>query len=137
MKPDIEAFSEKNTQDKIIAGFDHYKRVYNLAKKILEGQKYDDDILHAAAFLHDLIVDDPHEEHSAKRAKEFLKEKGWKEDKIAEVEHCILNHTFKGKPKSKEAIALHDADLLDFLGSTGFARLSVWAHIWNDAKTLQ
>lgn len=135
-KEEIEKYSEENTEDKIIAGFDHYQRIYKHAREIIEGE-YDDDVLHAAAFLHDLVIDDPHEQKSVEKAINFLKESGWSQEKLDAVKHCILEHVPNGKPETKEAIAIHDSDMLDFLGATGITRLSIWAREWNEATTIK
>jgi uncharacterized protein len=130
----IEAFSRKRLGDDPVAGFDHFKRVYRIAKKL--GKGYDDEILHAACFLHDIVQKEPHHKLSAREAKRFLLKIGFPREKIHAVEEVILNHIARGKPKSKEGILLHDADLLDFLGAVGFARLSIAAFAWEEVSEL-
>ncbi len=44
-------------------------------------------------------------------------------DKFPAVRAAILGHVYDREPEGPEAVALHDADLLDFLGATGAARM--------------
>ncbi len=135
----IEAHAKDKLQDELAAGFDHFKRVYSTAKKIAKKAeiKYDDQILHAACFLHDIDQNEPHAEKSAEEAEKFLKDTDFPEDKITLVKKAILCHIPNGKPNTDEAILLHDADLIDFLGATGIARLSIAAWDWFNAKELK
>lgn len=140
MKDKIEKFAGEKLKDEVAAGIDHFRRDYEIAKKLaeLEDLKYDDEILHAACFLHDLY-DDSGEEHniSAQRiAKPFLKEIGFPNNKIETVKEAIREHLTSGNPKSNEAILLHDADLIDFLGATGIVRLSIGAWDWMGKTSL-
>lgn len=140
MKEKIEKFAAEELEGEVAAGVDHFKRDYEICKKLagLENLKYDDEILHAACFLHDL-EDDSGEEHniSAQRiAEKFLKEINFPVEKIEAVKEAIREHLTSGKPKSVEAILLHDADLIDFLGATGIVRLSIGAWDWMGKMTL-
>jgi len=139
IKEKIERFSKKKSEQELGAGFDHFTRVYRVAKELAKKAKlkYDDEVLHAASFLHDIELENPHEELSLKLAIEFLQKNGFQKTKIEHVKEVILNHTPKRAPKSNEAKLLHDADLLDFLGATGVARLSYATAAWWEEYTLQ
>lgn len=119
---------------RLARGFDHCNRVYHLAKQLDDG--YDDEVLYAATYLHDIILSEPHQLQSAEKAEAVLHEVGFKPEKIALVKEAILNHIPEGNPNFKEAIMLHDADILDSLGMTGITRLAIGAFFWKGAKTL-
>lgn len=135
MKKSIEKFAAKKLGKELAAGIDHFQRVYKLAK--LLRLKYDDQVLHAACFLHDVSEDEPHQKFAATTAEEFLKSINFPKEKIPLVKKAILEHVPLGKPKSNEAILLHDADLLDFLGATGVTRLSIGAWDWMEKNSLE
>ena len=124
----IEAYVKSHTLADSICGFDHCKRVYLMAKRL--GRDYDDNVLHAAAFLHDIgIHRKNHEKASAERAEKVIGD-SLQKHKLHEVKEAIINHVSEGKPKSPEAILIHDADMLDYLGMTGFIRLVFIARDW-------
>lgn len=116
-------------------GLDHSKRNFAVSTQLarLEHLNVDEDVLFAAALLHDLGglpghaqpgVD--HAERSAAIAPAILLERGFPPEKVEAVKEVILAHRYYGSttPTSPEAIVFHDADLLDFLGSIGLARLA-------------
>lgn len=135
LKQKIEEHSKKRTQKELAAGFDHFIRVYRTAKSLASG--FDDQALHAACFLHDIILDEVHEKSSYNYAENFLKRIDFPEEKLKIVRDAILNHVPEGRPKTIEGVLLHDADLLDFLGATGIARTSIGAREWHGATTLK
>jgi len=114
-------------------GWSHSERDYLLAGKLAVAERLpiDDDVLFAAAFVHDVGaiggfqkegVD--HAVRSAELAGPLLREFGFPEQKIAAVREAILGHMHDRTPGPRsESIVLHDADTLDFLGSVGIARL--------------
>ncbi len=135
-RKEIENYAEEKLSNNLPAGLDHFKRVYAVAKTLAED--YDDEVLHAAAFLHDIIQDEPHQKLSAEHAVKWLREHNFPEEKLAKVKETIENHTPNGKPQCIEAKMLHDADILDFLGATGIARISgLTAQDWFECKTLK
>ena len=141
MKQKIENFAEEKLGNEVAAGIDHFSRDFDIAKKLaeLENIDYDEEILHAACFLHDLF-DESEEEHNivaAKIAGEFLLSINFPNEKIEKVQEVIREHLPNGKPKSKEAILLHDADLIDFLGAIGIVRLSIGAWDWMGKSSLK
>ncbi|MDF1520760.1 MAG: HD domain-containing protein [Brevefilum sp.] len=119
--------------------FDHVLRVYRVATRIANAEGADLEIVQAAALLHDSQGSAPGEpgnaraEHhiaSAEFANEVLRSKGWPEEKIKAVQHCIRSHRFRGKedaPETLEAKVLFDADKLDVLGAIGAARTVAYA----------
>jgi uncharacterized protein len=119
---------------RLARGFDHVNRVYHLAKQLED--EYDDEVLYAATYLHDIILTEPHQLQSAEKAEAVLHEVGFQPVKIAQVKEAILNHIPEGNPKSTEGKMLHDADMLDSLGMSGIARLAIGAFFWKGAKSL-
>jgi len=119
---------------RLARGLDHTNRVYHIAKKLAEN--YDDEILYAATYLHDVILVEPHQLQSAERAEAILHEVGFNPDKITKVKDAILNHIPEGNPATIEGKMLHDADILDSLGIVGFTRLAIGAFFWRGAKTM-
>ncbi len=119
---------------RLARGFDHVNRVYHIAKQLEDS--YDDEVLYAATYLHDIMLIEPHQLQSAEKAEAILHEVGFRPGKIAFVKEAILNHIPEGNPVSTEARMLHDADILDSLGMTGMTRLAIGAFFWKGAGTL-
>jgi uncharacterized protein len=113
-------------------GWRHSERDFLLARQIAreEGLAIDEDVLFAAAFLHDSGAVPPfakegvdHAARSAELAGPMLRKAGFPMAKYPAVRAAILGHMFdKDSGDGAEARALHDADSLDFLGATGIAR---------------
>jgi uncharacterized protein len=113
-------------------GWRHSERDFLLARQIAreESLAIDEDVLFAAAFLHDCGAIPPfakegvdHAARSAELAEPLLRGAGFPMAKFPAVRAAILGHMFdKEAGDRSEAIALHDADALDFLGATGIAR---------------
>ena len=121
-----------------IHDFDHVQRVYELCNHIGEIEGANWKILSTAALLHDACGAAPgtkermeHHLASALLAEKVLGEKGWPEEDIQAVMHCIRAHRYRGteKPESLEAKVLFDADKLDVLGAIGVARVIGYAAI--------
>lgn len=127
-------YSKDMTAGRLARGFDHCNRVYHIAKQLED--HYDDEVLYAAAFLHDIILSEPHQLQSAEKAEAILHEVGFNPEKIEQVRLAILNHIPEGNPESKEAKMLHDADILDSLGMVGITRLAIGAFFWKGVKTM-
>ena len=134
MRKIILQYAKDMTAGRLARGFDHCNRVYHLAKQLED--RYDDEVLYAASFLHDIILSEPHQLASAERAEAVLHEVGFKPEKISLVKEAILNHIPEGTPSLKEGKMLHDADMIDSLGMTGLTRLAIGAFFWKGAKTL-
>ena len=115
--------------------FSHQPRLYQLAKLLAEGKPHDDDVLFAAAWLHDLGVfighrpEDTaalaawdHVAYVAGKGPKLLQEFGFPEKKIAAVIEVIRAHLPSSKPTSFEGVVLRDADILEQLGAIGALR---------------
>jgi uncharacterized protein len=136
MRKLIQQYAKDLTAGRLASGFDHSFRVYHFTRTIGEGMEYDDEVLHAACFLHDVEMSVGHPKSSAERAEAILHETGFTPDKIPLVIDAIANHMPDGKPLTVEAKLLWDANLLDSLGAVGFARLAVGAFIWYHYKSM-
>ncbi len=137
MRKLIQQYAKDLTAGRLASGFDHSFRVYHLTRQIGEGMQYDDEVMHAACFLHDVEMSVGHPKSSAEKAEAILHETGFTPDKIPLVIDAITNHMPDGKPITVEAKLLWDANLLDSLGAVGFARLAVGAFIWYHYKSMQ
>ncbi len=113
-------------------GYSHSSRDYRLARELAEADhvQLDDDVLFAAAYLHDMGMFAPwavpkrdHAEVAADRVASVLKETSFPMEKIAKVENAIRTHMYDRDPQGSEALYLHDADALDWLGAIGAARI--------------
>jgi uncharacterized protein len=115
--------------------YSHQPRLYALACKLGTGMEFDDDILFAACWLHDLGVFIGHrpEEPEAlahwdnvayaiKKVPPLLMSWGFPALKIPAVQDAIRQHHPQASPVTTEAILLHDADLLELLGAVGLLR---------------
>lgn len=113
-------------------GVRHSERNYVLGMTLAEaeGLNVDADVLFAAAFLHDWGGIEPfasrgvdHAVRSVELAEPFLTDAGFPMEKFPAVRAAILGHMYDKEPEGSEAVVLHDADALDFLGALGAARL--------------
>jgi uncharacterized protein len=126
--------------------FDHVLRVVAMAEKIALAEGADVEIVHTAALLHDIGLDEGragHETSAANRAREILRdlrpertlseasaESKWQskdayfDEFIEAVAHAIEAHRFRSgpTPRTLEAKVLFDADKLDAIGAIGVAR---------------
>ena len=115
--------------------FSHQPRLYALTQAIGAGEKYDDDVVFAAVWLHDLGVFVGHrpEEpaalaawdcvaYSMKQTPELLRRFGFPAEKIPAVVEAIRTHQPKDSPASMEGIILRDADILEQLGAVTVLR---------------
>jgi HD superfamily phosphodiesterase len=108
--------------------WNHTKRVIkNLF--IIKGEGCDFDLKKTiiAAIIHDIgyiKVIEGHERVSTQIMKTAL-DKMWDHQTINEVCHIVESHQFNGamKPQTNDAMALHDADILDFSGEKGIINL--------------
>ena len=132
----VEAYirAEAQPRDK----FGHQPRLYALACRLGEGLVYDDDILFAAAWMHDLGVflghrpKNPaelarwdHVPYTVAQTRELLIRWGFPTEKIDGVEEAIRTHQPKDEPILIEAVLLRDADILEQLGAIGALRAVV------------
>ena len=113
-------------------GYSHSVRDYGLAREMAAADQVslDDDVLFAAAYLHDMAAfapwEDPKLDHSdvgARVIETVLKGSGFPMQKIDAVRAAIRTHMYYREPLDAEALYLHDADALDWLGAIGVARI--------------
>ncbi|HEX4165391.1 MAG TPA: hypothetical protein VHZ55_07945 [Bryobacteraceae bacterium] len=115
--------------------FGHQPRLCALAVQIGQGQSYDDDVVHAAAWFHDLGVFSGHRPESPselerwdntayamKCAPDILESLGFPATKIPAVVEAIRTHQAAEEPATTEGVILHDADILEQLGAVGVLR---------------
>ncbi len=115
--------------------FGHQPRLYALTRAVGEGLNYDDDIVFAAVWMHDLGVFIGHrpEEpvalaawdnvaYAIDRTPRLLTEFGFPVEKIPAVLEAIRTHQPHMEPESIEATILRDADILEQLGAVGILR---------------
>jgi HD domain len=113
-------------------GYSHCLRDYALARELAaaDAVALDDDVLYAAAFLHDIAAFAPwedakldHSDVGAQVGQSILKDSGFPMTKIDAVQGAIRTHMYYRDPVGPEALYLHDADALDWLGAIGAARI--------------
>jgi uncharacterized protein len=123
----------------------HQPRLYALTRLIGEGLSYDDDVVYAAAWLHDLGVfvghrpEDPGElaawdnvSYAMKQAPAVLLRSGFPATKVVQVVEAIRTHQPHLTPEALEGTILRDADILEQLGAIGILR--VVAKIGRDTR---
>jgi uncharacterized protein len=123
----------------------HQPRLYSLTRLIGEGLAYDDDVVYAAAWLHDLGVfighrpEDPAQlagwdnvSYAMKQTPAILAQFGFPATKVAAVVEAIRTHQPHLHPETMEGTILRDADILEQLGSIGILR--VVAKIGRDTR---
>ena len=117
--------------------FGHQPRLYRLTRLVGEGQRYDDDVVYAAAWLHDLGVFIGHRpeelaalaawdnvRYAMEQAPAVLRRLRFPEQKIPAVVEAIRTHQAEADPQSVEGIVLRDADILEQLGAIGILRVA-------------
>jgi uncharacterized protein len=123
------------TQALPVDKFGHQPRLYALAAELAQGMECDDDVIFAAAWLHDIGVfighrpENPaelarwdHVPYTIAQARGLLTGWGFPAEKIDAVAEAIRTHQPKDEPVSPEAILLRDADILEQLGAVGLLR---------------
>jgi uncharacterized protein len=114
----------------------HQPRLYALTGLIGQGLFYDDDVVYAAAWLHDLGVfirhrpENPDElagwdnvAYAMKLAPSVLHQVGFPAEKVVAVVEAIRTHQPHLAPSSLEGTILRDADILEQLGAIGILRI--------------
>jgi hypothetical protein len=113
-------------------GYSHCLRDYALARQLAAADhvQLDDDVLYAASYLHDMAAFAPwedvkvdHSDVGARVVDTVLKGTGFPMEKIDAVRGAIRTHMYYRDPAGPEALYLHDADALDWLGAIGVARI--------------
>ena len=130
-------------------------RLYALACRVGKGMNFDDDVVFAAAWMHDLGVflghrpSDPDQplgpralhHHSHARTAFGLEDSV---EKVEGVVAAIRTHQPQDEPETLEAVILRDADILEQLGAVGamravckigrdthdFLRFRAWFRCW-------
>ncbi len=116
--------------------FSHQPRLYQLARELGATESFDDDVLFAAAWLHDLGVfvghrpEDlvqlaawDHIAYAMKNAPAVLQSVGFPPAKIPAAMETIRTHLPSREPTSIEGTLLRDADILEQLGAIGILRM--------------
>jgi uncharacterized protein len=125
--------------------YGHQARLYELTKEIGAGLAYDDDVVFAAVWLHDLGVfegnrpADPeelqcwdHVAYAVRRTKDLLAKSDFPDAKIQQVIQVIEEHQPKDVPMTIEAKIVRDADILEQLGAIAVMRTA--AKLGNDTR---
>jgi len=115
--------------------FGHQPRLYALTRLIGKGMEYDDDVVYAAAWLHDLGVfvghrpEDPellarwdHVAYTVEKLPAILTGFGFPSEKVPAVLDAVRTHQPKDDPATIESVILRDADILERLGAMGALR---------------
>jgi uncharacterized protein len=115
--------------------YGHQPRLYALTKLVGKGLEYDDDVVFAASWLHDLGVfvghrpDDveslskwDHVAYALERTPAILEEAGFPTAKTMRVLEVIKTHQPQDDPKTVEGLIMRDADILEQLGAVGILR---------------
>lgn len=122
-------------QARPIDKYSHQPRLYRLTQQIAAGLEYDDDIVYAAVWLHDLGVFIGHRPeqiealsrwdnvaYAVERVPALLDGWGFPAGKIAGVVEAIRTHLPSGDPQAIEGVILRDADILEQLGAVTILR---------------
>jgi uncharacterized protein len=115
--------------------FSHQPRLHRLAARLAEDRTFDDDVLFAAAWMHDLGVfvghrpEDParlaawdHVAYAIKEIPPLLQRFGFPAGKIPAVLEVIRTHQPSDRPTTFEGVLMRDADVLERLGAIGILR---------------
>jgi uncharacterized protein len=118
--------------------FGHQPRLYALASRLGRGMEFDEDVLFAAAWMHDLGVfighrpEDPdqlarwdHTPYTITRSNLLLSGWGFPESKLQAVADAIRTHQPDDEPNRIEGVLLREADILEQLGAIGAMRVLV------------
>src|ERR1700760_3248140 len=132
-RPAIQAYIAREARP--IEKFGHQPRLYALARQVGAGLDYDDDVLFAGAWLHDIGVFSGHRPadlealarwdnvaYAMERAPALLTEAGFPQARMGAVVEAIRTHQAAAQPLTIEGIILRDADILEQLGAIGILR---------------
>ena len=123
------------TQANPVDKFSHQTRLYELTRAVGTGQQYDDDIVFAAVWLHDLGVFIGHRPknpaelaawdcvaYAMEKTPEVLVHLGFPSEKIPGVVEVIRTHQPSATPLAIEGTIVRDADILEQLGAAAILR---------------
>ena len=129
----IEAYIRREASP--VDKFGHQPRLYALTRLVGAGLSYDDDVVHAAVWMHDLGVFYGHRPNDLKELKRWdsvkyamerspwlLASFGFPSTKIDAVVEAIRTHQPSGDPVTIEGVILRDADILEQLGAIAILR---------------
>lgn len=103
----------------------HLFRIRNIALMLSKKEGGRKDIIEAASWLHDVGLiygDKGHDARGRRVARKFLSKLRLQQDEINRILHCIEAHEGRVRAASKEAMVVHDADVLDKMGPLGIIR---------------
>lgn len=122
-------------QARPVEKFGHQPRLYALTRDVGAGQNYDDDVVFAAVWLHDLGVFVGHRPenpaalaawdcvaYAMQMTPGVLGKLGFPARKIPAVVEAIRTHQPQEKPTTIEGVIVRDADILEQFGATGILR---------------
>lgn len=123
-------------------GWEHVRRVYELALRIAREEGADPLIVGLAALLHDVgrLVHHKGVHHallSVEESRDILKAYPLTQEQVEAVLHAIEAHSFSQgiEPRTLEARVLRDADRLDGLGALGILRWAISGTIRRKPQT--
>jgi uncharacterized protein len=123
-------------------GWEHVRRVYDLALRIADEEGADQLITGSAALLHDIgrlihRKGTPHALLSVEESREILKRYPVGPEQVENILHAIEAHSFSQgiEPRTLEARVVRDADRLDGLGALGILRWAISGTIKRKAQT--
>ncbi|HVB75459.1 MAG TPA: HD domain-containing protein [Ktedonobacteraceae bacterium] len=132
-----------NHSDDPAHGWEHIRRVYDLAMYIAEQEGADGFICGMAALLHDLgRLSREHGQHhaelSASEAWALLSRQKVSPEAQEAIIHAIVAHSFSHgiEPRTLEAYIVRDADRLDSLGAIGILRWAITGAVRRTPNTL-
>ena len=118
-----------------IEKYSHQPRLYQLAAQLGAAYPHDDDVLYAAAWLHDIGVFSGHRPSDPLKLADWdnvtyaleivprlLADWQFPSEKIAAVIAAIATHLPSQQPTTPEGVLLRDADILEQLGAVGVLR---------------
>jgi uncharacterized protein len=126
----------------------HQVRLYELSRQVGIHSVYDDDVVFAAVWLHDIGVFDgnrptdllelqqwDHVGYAVDRARQILSHTDFPAEKIEQVIGVIKEHQPQDSPTSIEAQIVRDADILEQLGAIAVMRTA--AKLGSDTRFLR
>ncbi|MFO0936061.1 MAG: hypothetical protein U0798_06040 [Gemmataceae bacterium] len=136
------------TECRPIDKLSHMQRLVPLTRLVGAGLTYDDDIVFAAVWLHDLGVfighrpEEPaklavwdHTTYAMAQSPKILTELGFPVEKIDRVIEVIRTHQPQDNPQTIEGTILRDADILEQLGAVTILRTA--AKVGRDTRFAQ
>lgn len=125
---ELKRLVEKEAKDFYTLG--HINRCFKNLESIKENS-FDEEtvfasiLLHSIGFTQTLKFNQDLTETSKNLGKKFLIASHFPKEKVDSVFYCIQESGIKGKPKTIEAILVHDSNLLDEISSIGLIKESI------------